>query len=161
MSNDRFPISPAGYKRLEAELHHLKAVERPAVIMAIAEARAHGDLSENAEYSAAKEKQGFIEAKISDLDSKLSRAHIIESSTIESDHIQFGAFVRIVDEETDEVIEYTLVSDYEADLEKKHISIASPVAKALMGKKVSDSIEVNTPKGIKYYEILHIEYKPY
>ena len=161
MSNDRFPISPAGYKKLEAELQQLKTVERPAVIIAIAEARAHGDLSENAEYSAAKEKQGFIEAKISDLESKLSRAHVIETSSIESDHIQFGAFVRIIDEETEEEIEYTLVSDYEADLEKKHISIASPVAKALMGKKVSDSIEVHTPKGTKYYEILHVEYKAY
>jgi transcription elongation factor GreA len=161
MSNDRFPISPKGHKKLELELQTLKTVERPAIINAIAEARAHGDLSENAEYSAAKEKQGFIEAKILDLESKLSRAHVIDPSTIESDHVQFGAFVRIIDEETEEEIEYTLVSDYEADLEKKHISIASPVAKALMGKKVSDSIEVNTPKGVKYYEILHLEYKSY
>ncbi len=155
----RFPITPEGHKRLEKELHHFKTVERPAIIKAIAEARAHGDLSENAEYSAAKEKQGFIEAKINDLQAKLGRAHIIDISTIESDYVQFGATVKIVDEETEVKIEYKIVSDFEADLERGHISHASPVAKAMMGKKVGASVEVTTPKGHRYYEILAIEYK--
>jgi transcription elongation factor GreA len=157
--SERFPITPEGHKRLEKELHHFKTVERPAVIKAIAEARAHGDLSENAEYSAAKEKQGFIEAKINDLSGKLGRAHIIDIATIESEHIQFGATVKMVDEESDIEITYKIVSDFEADIAKGHISLASPVAKALMGKKSGSSVEVVTPKGHKYYEILSIEYK--
>ncbi len=155
----RFPITTEGIKRLEKELHHFKTVERPAIIKAIAEARAHGDLSENAEYSAAKEKQGFIEAKINDLSAKFGNAHIIDVSTIEADHIQFGATVKIVDEESDVEIIYKIVSDYEADLDKGHISHASPVARAMMGKKVGASVEVVTPKGHKYYEVLSVEYK--
>jgi len=156
--SDRFPITPEAHARLERELHEFKTVERPSVIRAIAEARAHGDLSENAEYSAAKERQGFVEAKINDLEGKLGRAQIIDISTIESDHIQFGATVELVDEETEAKICYKVVSDYEADLDKGHISYASPVAKALLGKKVGDSIEVNTPRGTKYYEVLSIKY---
>ncbi len=155
----RFPITPSGYKRLEAELHKLKTVERPSIISAIAEARAHGDLSENAEYHSAKEKQGFIEAKIADLEGKLSRAHVIEISTIVSDIVQFGATVRVVNEETNEEIIYKIVSDYEADVAQRHISVASPVARALLGKRVGDSIEVITPKGSVYYEILSFEFK--
>ncbi len=155
----RFPITPEGLKRLEKELHHFKTIERPAIIKAIAEARAHGDLSENAEYSAAKEKQGFIEAKINDLQAKHGRAHVIDIATIESEHVQFGATVKIVDEESEVEIVYKIVSDFEADLDKGHISHASPVAKAMMGKKVGSSVEVVTPKGHKYYEILSVEYK--
>lgn len=159
MSEARFPITPEGLARLEQELHQLKTVERPAIIIAIAEARSHGDLSENAEYHAAKEKQGFIEAKILDLESKLSRSHVIDISQIESDTIQFGAYVSIADEESGVEAVYRIVSDYEADLAKKHISISSPMARALIGKKVSESIEVHTPKGLKYYEVLSISYK--
>ncbi len=155
----RFPITPEGHKRLEKELHHFKTVERPAIIKAIAEARAHGDLSENAEYSAAKEKQGFIEAKINDLEAKLSRAHVIDITTIDSEHIQFGATVKVVDEESDVEITYKIVSDFEADIGKGHISHGSPVAKALIGKKIGSSVEVITPKGTRYYEVLTIEYK--
>ena len=158
MAQDRFPITPEGFKKLESELHNLKSVQRPEVVNAIAEARAHGDLSENAEYHAAKEKQGFIEAKISDLEAKISRAHIVEISKIDSDIVQFGATVKVVDEDTDKEAVFKLVSEYEADVEKKHISITSPVAKAMIGKKVSESIEVNTPGGVRYYEILEIKY---
>ncbi len=159
MSHERFPISPDGYKKLEQELHHMKTVERPRIIAAIAEARAHGDLSENAEYHAAKERQGFIEAKIMDLEAKISRAQIIEVSQIQSEIVQFGASVTIVDEETDEEIVYKLVSDYEADLAKRHISIASPMARAMIGKKAGDSFEVHTPKGTKYYLVVKLEFK--
>lgn len=159
MIGERFPITPEGFKRLEDELGRLKTVDRPAIIIAIAEARAHGDLSENAEYHSAKEKQGFIEAKIQDLEAKLSRAHIINVSDIESDMVQFGAHVTIIDEESEEEIVYRIVSDYEANMELKYISIASPVAKALVGKKVGDSVEVSTPKGFKYYEVVAVEFK--
>lgn len=159
MSGDRFPITPDGFKRLETELHTLKVVDRPAIILAIAEARAHGDLSENAEYHSAKEKQGFIEAKISDLQSKFSRAHVIDIDIIESDIVQFGARVSIIDEDSNEETVYRITSEYEADLTKKHISISSPMARAMIGKKVGDSIEVSTPKGTKSYEVLSISFK--
>lgn len=159
MIGERFPITPEGFKKLEEELSRLKSVDRPAIITAIAEARAHGDLSENAEYHAAKEKQGFIEAKIQDLEAKLSRAHVINISDIESDTVQFGARVTVIDEETEEKIVYRIVSDYEANIELKYISIASPVARALIGKKIGESVEVNTPKGVKYYEVLSVEFK--
>jgi transcription elongation factor GreA len=158
MTFDKFPITPEGYERLNQELHKLKTVERPAVITAIAEARAHGDLSENAEYSAAREKQGFIEAKIADLESKLSRAEVIDIKDLSGDKIVFGATVTLVDEETDEEMVYKIVSDFEADIAKGAISIFSPVAKALLGKFKGDSIEVHTPKGIKYYEVLNVAF---
>jgi transcription elongation factor GreA len=155
----RFPITPSGHKRLEEELHKLKTIERPSIIAAIAEARAHGDLSENAEYHSAKEKQGFIEAKIADLEAKLSRAHVIDIAKIESEIIQFGATVKVVDEDTEEELIYKIVSDYEADVARRHISISSPVACALIGKRIGDSIEVITPKGSIYYEVLSFEFK--
>jgi transcription elongation factor GreA len=155
---DKFLITQDGYKRLEQELHHLKSVERPSVITAIAEARAHGDLSENAEYSSAKEKQGFIEAKIADLDAKIARAEIINTENIKSDSVLFGAKVVLIDQDTDKQYSYQLVSDYEADLSSGLISIASPLGKALLGKKTSSEVEVETPKGTKYYEILNISY---
>jgi transcription elongation factor GreA len=156
---ERFPITPEGFLKLEKELYKLKTSERPAVINAIAEARAHGDLSENAEYHSAKEKQGFIEAKIKDLEDKLSRSHIIKIESINANQVQFGATVRVVDEDTKASIAYKIVSDYEANAGKNHISIFSPMAKALIGKKVGESIEVHVPKGSKYYEIVFIEYK--
>lgn len=155
---DKFPITKDGYKRLEQELHHLKSVERPSIITAIAEARAHGDLSENAEYSSAKEKQGFIEAKIADLEGKIGRAEIINTADVKSDSVLFGAKVLLVDQDTDAQYSYQLVSDYEADLSSGLISIGSPLGKALLGKKTSSEVEVETPKGTKYYEILNISY---
>jgi transcription elongation factor GreA len=158
MSSTRFPVSPAGYKKLEEELQILKSVERPNVIRAIAEARAHGDLSENAEYHAAKEKQGFIEAKIQHLEFKLSAAQIIDVSNLDSNQIQFGAKVTLVDEETKEAANYEIVSEFEADTAKGMISIASPIAKAMLGKKVGEVIEVFTPKGEKYFEVTKISY---
>lgn len=144
---------------MEAELQRLKTVDRPTIITAIADARAHGDLSENAEYHAAKEKQGFIEAKISDLEARVARAQVINIEDVKSEVVQFGASVTVVDEETDEETIFKIVGEYEADIAKKHISVSSPVAMALIGKRIGESIEVNTPKGIIYYEILHFEFK--
>ncbi len=158
MSSARFPVSPAGLKKLEEELLALKTVERPAVIRAIAEARAHGDLSENAEYHAAKEKQGFIEAKIQDLEFKKSSAQIIDISKLDPNQVQFGATVTVVDEESNETFKYEIVSEFEADTVRGKISIGSPLAKAMLGKKVGETIEVVTPKGEKYFEIRHIAY---
>lgn len=159
MAQERFPITPAGYKRMEVELQQLKSTDRPAIIAAIAEARAHGDLSENAEYHAAKEKQGFIEAKISDLEARIAGAQIIDISNITSEIVQFGASVTVVDEETDEETIFKIVGEYEADISKKHISVSSPVARALIGKRKGESIEVITPKGSIFYEILTFEFK--
>jgi transcription elongation factor GreA len=156
---EKFPITSEGFDKMEAELNKLKTEERPRVIKDIAEARAHGDLSENAEYHAAREKQGFIEAKIADLESKVSRAQVIDISTLSGNTVQFGAKVRIVDEESDEESTYQIVSEYEADINQKRISVASPLARALMGRETGDSVELNTPKGTRYYEILDVTYK--
>ncbi|MHC0449122.1 MAG: transcription elongation factor GreA [Candidatus Lariskella arthropodorum] len=158
MQPDKFPITPSGYKKLETELQHLKVVERPAVINAIAEARAHGDLSENAEYTAAREKQGFIEAKILDLENQISRAMVIDISDFKGTQVKFGARVTLLDEESEAEIVYTLVGNYEANLNEGRISIDSPLAKALIGKNKGDNIEVTTPRGTKYYEIMLVEY---
>lgn len=158
MQPDKFPITPSGYKKLETELQHLKVVERPAVINAIAEARAHGDLSENAEYTAAREKQGFIEAKILDLENQISRAMVIDISDFKGTQVKFGARVTLLDEESEAEIVYTLVGNYEANLNEGRISIDSPLAKALIGKNKGDNIEVTTPRGTKYYEIILVEY---
>ena len=156
---DTFPMTAAGLKRLEEELKHLKSVERPAVIQAIAEARDHGDLSENAEYDAAKEKQGFIEGRIADLEAVTSRAEVIDVANLNHEHVVFGATVKIVDEETDEETTYQIVGEYEADIDQGRISMAAPIARALISKRIGESVEVNTPKGLSYYEILEIEYK--
>ena len=158
MSPIRFPVSPEGFKKLENDLHLLKTIERPAVIKAIAEARAHGDLSENAEYHAAKEKQGFIEAKIKDIEYKIASAQIIDVSKIDSDQIQFGAKVTLIDEETEESVTYEIVSEIEADTSKRKLSIISPLAKAMLGKKVGETIEVIAPKGERYFEIVKITF---
>ena len=155
---DRFPISKEGMNKLEIELKNLKTVERVNVIKSIAEARAHGDLSENAEYHAAKEKQGFIEAKISELENKISRAEIIDISQVQGDQVKYGASVRLLDEDDEKEIAYKLVSEYESDISKGMISITSPLAKALIGKKAYESLEFNTPRGIKYYKILSVDY---
>ncbi len=158
MSIDKVPMTPAGHAALEKEAKHLKSVERPRIIKAIAEARAHGDLSENAEYHAAKEQQGMTEARVKELESTLSRAEVIDISSMDGDRIKFGATVTVVDEDTDEEISYQLVGDYESDAGNGKISVSSPVARALMGKEVGDSTEVATPGGGRFFEILKIEY---
>lgn len=155
---DKFPITAAGYTRMEAELKQLKTVDRPNVIQAIAEARAHGDLSENAEYSAAREKQSFIEGRIKELEDKISRAEIIDVKTLKGDSVKFGATVTMVDVDTDEESSYQIVSEYEADLKARKISMTAPIARALIGKKTGDTIEVVTPGGTRSYEVLKVEF---
>ena len=156
---ERIPITKSGLERLQKELRQMKTVERPNIIQAIAEARAHGDLSENAEYSAAKEKQSFIEGRIQELEAVTSRAEVIEIENIKHAHITFGATVTMVDEETEEEICYQIVGDYEADITQRRISTSAPIARALIGKSKGVSVEVATPKGAKFYEVLKVEYK--
>ena len=149
MSNGSIPITREGYDKLVADLHHYKTVERPTIIVAIQEARAQGDLSENAEYDAAKEKQGKIEDKISGLEDKIARAHIIEADPSASETIIFGATVTVLDNGTGKVMEYKLVGPEDVDIMRNHISINSPIGKSMVGKRCGDSVEVTTPRGIK------------
>ncbi len=155
---DRFPITYKGFEKLEVELKNLKTSERPSVIKAIAEAREHGDLSENAEYHAAKEKQSFIEGRIADLENKISRAEVIKTETLSSDKIIFGATVTLGDIDSKKNLTYQIVGTEEADVENGKISISSPLAKALLGKRVDDTVEVYSPGGAKEYEIENIEF---
>ena len=155
---EKIPMTRAGYDQLDEELRQLRSVERPAVIRAIAEARAHGDLSENAEYHAAKERQGFIEGRILELEDIVARAQVIDPSKLSGDAVKFGATVTVVDEDTDKEATYQIVGDMEADLKEKRISISSPLARALIGKSVGDSVEVAAPGGAKSYEILKLRY---
>lgn len=159
MSMDRVPMTLQGYRTLEAELHRLKAEERPRIIAAIAEARAHGDLSENAEYHAAKEAQGHNEARVADLEDKLSRAEVIDTSTLSGHSVKFGATVTLMDEDTDEKVKYKIVGDSEANVKDGKISISSPIARALIGKSKGETVEVTTPKGARSYELLKVEWK--
>lgn len=152
---DSVPFTREGYNRLKLELDQLKSTERPKIIQEIAEARAHGDLSENAEYAAAKEKQGFIEARIADLDDKLSRAQIIEYES-SGDQVRFGAYVTLSSEDSGEQKVYRIVGDLEANLEQGMVSLSSPIARALMGKRVGDLIEVRAPKGLVEYSITEV-----
>ena len=154
---EKIPLTRAGYDKLDAELKHLKSVERPEIIAAISEARAHGDLSENAEYHSAKEKQSFIEGRIKELEGVISLAEVIDTSRL-SGAIKFGAHVRLVDADTDEERSYQIVGEYEADIEKGRLNIKSPLARALIGKGVGDSVEVRTPGGEKSYEVLSVSY---
>lgn len=153
------PITKKGYDALKAELDRLHKVERPKVIEAIAEARAHGDLSENAEYDAAKERQGFIEARISELNFKLADARIIDTSKLSSETVVFGATVLIIESESKQKKQYTLVGQDEADLKDGKISVQSPVGKALIGKRVGDSVEVTTPARVVEYEVCEIRFE--
>ncbi len=155
---DKIPMTKDGHAKLEAEFERLRKVDRPNVIQAIAEAREHGDLSENAEYHAAREQQSFIEGRIEELEAVLSRAEIIDPTKFTGDTIRFGAKVTIVDEETDEETTYQIVGEYEADIESRKLSIVSPVARALIGKTIGDTVEVRTPKGAKGYEVLNVAY---
>ncbi len=152
-------MTSAGYQRLEAELKNLKSVERPAVIADIAEARSHGDLSENAEYHAAREKQSFIEGRIMDLEDKVSRAEVIDTTKLSGKVIRFGAFVHVLDEETNQEQKFQIVGEYEADIEKGRLATNAPLPRALLGKTIGDSVEVKAPKGSKNYEVLDVEYK--
>ena len=151
-------MTAGGYEALEHELRRLKSVERPRIIQAISEARSHGDLSENAEYHAAKEQQGYNEARVAEIEEKLGRAEVIDPSKLDGDRIMFGATVTLVDEDTDEEKVYQIVGDFEADVKSGRISISSPIARALIGKTVGDAIEVNAPGGARGYEILKVEW---
>ena len=153
------PLTVRGAERLQAELHRLKRVERPAVISAIAEARAQGDLSENAEYDAARERQGFIEFRIGELDGTLSNAQLIDPTQIDADgRVVFGSTVEIEEVESGDKVTYQIVGDVEADIRANLISVSSPVARALIGKYVGDVVQVKAPSGIREYEVLSIQY---
>ncbi len=154
---EKIPFTPSGLDKIKTELQTLKTTERQAVIKAIAEAREHGDLSENAEYHAAREKQSFIEGRITELEDVTSRAEIVDLSRLTGQTVTFGTKVVIADEVTDEESTYVIVGPYEADIEQNLISTASPIARALIGKSVGDSVEVRTPRGAHPYEIVSIE----
>jgi transcription elongation factor GreA len=156
---EKIPMTAQGFQALETEIKHLKSVERPAVIRAISEARAHGDLSENAEYHSAKERQSFIEGRVMELEDKLSRAQVIDVSKLSGKVVKFGATVTVVDEDTDQKAKYQIVGDLEADFAKGRISISSPLARALIGKTNGDTVEVHTPSGGRSYEIAKVEFK--
>jgi transcription elongation factor GreA len=156
---DKVPMTLSGFQRLEEELSNLRNVERHAVIKAIAEAREHGDLSENAEYHAAREKQSFIEGRIQELEDKIGRAEVIDVSKLSGNMVKFGAMVTLVDDDTDEKSTYQIVGEDEADIKAGRLSISSPLARALIGKQVKDAVEVTTPKGTKSYEIVKVVFK--
>lgn len=156
---EKFPLTKSGFEQLEFELKKRKGEERPSIIAEIAEARAKGDLSENAEYSAAKEKQAFNEGRIQELEAVISRAQVIDPSTMNGDIVRFGATVLVANTDTDEESEYQIVGDYEADIEKHKISLSSPLAKALIGKETGDVAEYLAPNGKKSYEILEVKWR--
>ena len=155
----KIPMTADGLARLVEELRHLKHVERPAVIRSIAEARDHGDLSENAEYHAARERQGFIEGRVADLEDKVARAEVIDVKKLSGKQVMFGATVTLLDEDTDAKTKYQIVGQDESDIRAGRLSISSPLARALIGKKVGDSVEVTTPSGSKSYEIVRLAFK--
>jgi len=155
---DRLPMTADGYTRLVEEIKRLKTVERPAIIRAIAEARTHGDLSENAEYHAARERQSFIEGRLMELEDKVARAEVIDTSKLSGSVIKFGATVTLSDEETDEEQTFVIVGEDEADVKDGKLSVASPLARALIGKGKGDSVEVSTPRGAKSYEVVTVAF---
>ena len=159
MSMERVPMTVEGFNALEVELQRLKSEERPRIIQAIAEARAHGDLSENAEYHAAKEAQGLNEARVADLEDRLGRAEVIDTAKLSGDTIKFGATVTLIDEDTEEKVKYKIVGDLEASVKDGKISISSPIARALIGKAKGETAEVTTPRGARSYEVVKIEWK--
>ena len=155
-----FPLTVKGAEKLRAELHKLKTIERPSVILAIAEARAHGDLSENAEYDAAKEKQGFVEGRIADLEGKLSNAQLIDPTALDAGgRVVFGATVELEDMGSGDNVTYQVVGDDEADIKLGQISVSSPIARALIGKYAGDTVDVQAPGGVRQYEVLDVLYK--
>lgn len=156
---DKVPMTAEGHAAIDAELKRLKSVERPSVIQAISEARQHGDLSENAEYHAAKERQSFIEGRLAELEDKLARAQVIDVSRLSGDTVKFGATVTVLDEDSGEKANYKIVGEDEADVRAGKISISSPIARAMIGKEVGDVVEVAAPGGAKSYEILKLKWK--
>jgi transcription elongation factor GreA len=159
MAMEKVPMTIEGFKKLEEELHRLKSVERPRIIQQISDAREHGDLSENAEYHAAKEAQGLNEARVAEVEDKLSRAEVIDVTKLSGDTVKFGATVTLEDEDSGEKVKYKIVGDSEANVREGKVSISSPIARALISKSKGDSAEVTTPKGSRSYEILKIEFK--
>jgi transcription elongation factor GreA len=157
-SMNRIPMTGDGYNRLQDELKRLKSVDRPAIIRAIAEARTHGDLSENAEYHAARERQSFIEGRVMELEDKIARAEVIDTSKLSGSLIKFGATVTLADEETDEEQTFQIVGEDEADIKSGRLSVTSPLARALIGKVEGDSVEVSTPRGAKSYEVVTVAF---
>ena len=157
--SDKVPMTAAGFERLKDELQHLKTVARPEVVKAIASAREHGDLSENAEYHAARERQSFIEGRVLELEDKIARAQVIDVSTLSGDTVKFGATVTLADEDTDEESTYQIVGEMEGDIKEGRLSISAPLSRALIGKQVGDSVEVATPKGERGYEIIAVQFK--
>jgi transcription elongation factor GreA len=156
---EKVPMTAAGYNRLQEELRHLKSSERPAVIKAIAEAREHGDLSENAEYHAARERQSFIEGRVLELEDKISRAEVIDVSKLSGEAVKFGATITVADEDTDEETTYQIVGQDESDIKAGLLSVNSPLARALINKTVGDMVEVPTPGGSKSYEVVKVEFR--
>ena len=155
---EKIPMTPAGLAQMEEELRTLRDVERQAVIRAIAEAREHGDLSENAEYHAARERQSFIEGRVSELEDIISRAQVIDIATLSGDQVRFGATVTLADEDTDDEVVYTIVGAHEADIKSGRMSVHSPLARALIGKHLGDTVEVTAPGGSKSYEIVDVRF---
>ena len=156
---EKVPMTLGGYESMQSELKQLKGVDRPSVIQAIAEARAHGDLSENAEYHAARERQSFIEGRIAELEDKISRVEIIDPSTLSGEKVMFGATVTLADCETDHEKVYQIVGELEADIDQNRISVKSPLARAMIGRNVGDMFEVQTPGGVKDYEVVAVSFK--
>ena len=155
---NKIPMTSEGYSKLQDELKKLTSEDRPNIIAAIAEARGHGDLSENAEYQYAKEQQSLIEGRISDLESTISRAEVIDIKSITGEDIKFGATIEIEDDDTGKIHKYQIVGEYESDIENKKLSIISPLARGLIGKSKDDNVEINSPKGIKSYTIISVKY---
>jgi len=155
---NKFPMTEEGLHRLKTELDRLKSIERPSIIKALAEAREHGDLSENAEYHAARERQSFIEGRVAELEAKIRHAEVIDVSKLSGKAVKFGATVKLADEDTDETATYRIVGADEADISEGLLSITSPLAQALIGKEKGDSVVVNTPRGAKAYEIISVKY---
>jgi len=151
-------MTAEGYQALDEDLKRLKTIERPAVIAAIAEARSHGDLSENAEYHAAKERQGWIEGQIAEIEDRMARAQVIDVSKLSGSHVKFGATVSLIDEDTEEPARYQIVGEHEANVKNGRISVTSPIARAIIGKESGDVVEVTTPGGAKSYEITKVEW---
>src|ERR1700730_18809058 len=155
----KIPMTAPGYNRLQDELKRLKTIDRPAVIRAIAEARENGDLSENAEYHAARERQSFIEGRVLELEDKIARAEVIDVSKLSGKIVKFGATVTLADEETDEKAVYQIVGEDEADIAQRRLSVTSPLARALIGKTIGESVEVSTPRGARSYEVVKVRFK--
>ncbi|HXY98423.1 MAG TPA: transcription elongation factor GreA [Stellaceae bacterium] len=155
----KIPMTAAGFERLQEELKRLKSVDRPAIIRAIAEARDHGDLSENAEYHSARERQGFIEGRVLELEDKIARAEVIDVSKLSGKVVKFGATVTLEDEETEEKVVYQIVGEDEADIAQRRLSVTSPLARALIGKTIGESVEVSTPRGARSYEVVKVAFR--